>query len=64
MRKQSASLAYLRAGDKVEDRSMYTGTGVVVYLRGNQATVQFDCGAEETIDTDVFKYYDRRHWLI
>jgi hypothetical protein len=58
------SLAFLRVNDKVEDRSMYTGTGVVVYLAGQQATVQFDCGAEETIDTDVFRYYDKRHWII
>lgn len=58
------SLAYLRVNDKVEDRSMYTGTGKVVYLSGNTAIILYNNGIEETVDTDAFKYYDYRHWII
>ena len=58
------SLAYLRVNDTVEDRSFFSGSGTVVYLRGNEAYVRFDDGSEEAVDTELFTHYDARHWLI
>ena len=62
--RMSNPLAYLRLGDKVEDRSLNTGTGYVAYLRGNEIAVRFDDGSEEVVAAELFMPYDTRHWII
>ena len=57
-------LTYLRLGDAVEDRSLWSGTGHIVYLRGNEAFVRYPDGSEETVDAELFVPYDERHWII
>jgi len=55
---------YSRLGDKVEDRSLSTGTGYIVYLRGNEIGIRYSDGSEETVDADLLIAYDVRHWII
>ena len=58
------TLAYLRLNDTVEDRSLSTGYGHIVYLKGNRAYVRYTDGSEEEVDTELFVHYDQRHWII
>jgi hypothetical protein len=54
----------LRVHDRVEDRSLFSGAGEIVYLRGNEVFVRFDDGSEEAVDEELFVPHADRVWLI
>jgi hypothetical protein len=54
----------LRVHDQVEDRSLFSGSGVISYLRGNEAFVRFDDGSEEAVDVELFVPHGERCWTI
>ena len=60
----ASQLMFLRVHDTVEDRSLFTGTGEVVYLRGNEAYVRYSDGSEEVVAAELFAHHSERHWTI
>lgn len=57
-------LMTLRINDRVEDRSMFSGEGHIIYLSGNEVRVRFKNGIEETITEDQFRHHSGRKWLV
>jgi hypothetical protein len=60
----SRKVMTLRVNDRVEDRSLFSGEGVVAYLSGNEVHVRFDNGIEEVIPEDHFRHHSNRKWLV
>lgn len=54
----------LRVNDRVEDRSLFSGEGRVLYISGTEARVAFDNGGEEAIDLELFRRLGTRRWKI
>lgn len=57
-------LMTLRVRDRVEDRSFFSGRGVVAYLEGNRVGVRFEDGSEEIVDEQLFKAHGPHRWTI
>lgn len=51
-------------GDRVEDRSTYSGCGHVLFLVGDEVRVRFDDGSEEALRADLFEYQTDGFWTV